>query len=236
MGRGPERPGASPFGPVQRLLLAAVLGVTLAAIAASPALGQTPSTGPRLSGGVSGELLKGSRVTFTLHATEPGGWQKLHTLQVTMLLHELILSQMTYFQDFDAITIRGGQLVHLGTDQALDGSFFRVSGLDVDTLTTGDRLDLTIRVQVREDVPQGAQFRLTATDDTGASVSIIKTAVLPKADQGSGFSWGTLAAAVLAALFAGAFLGGVLGSRRRAPTVSVYTAIRRRLDEERTRT
>jgi hypothetical protein len=188
-----------------------------------------------VAGSVRGSLAKDTRATFTVRATVSGGWQKLHSLQVTMLLHGLILSQMTYFQDFDAITIRGGQLVHLGTDQELDGSFFRVNGLDVETLTSGDRLDVTIRVQVRQDVPEGTQFRLTATDDTGASASILETAVLPKPDQG-GFSWGALAAAVLAALFAGGLLGGIFASRRRpTPTVSVYAAIRRRVDEERTR-
>jgi hypothetical protein len=48
---------------------------------------------------------------------------------------------------------------------------------------------------------------------------------------GKGFSWGTLATAAMAALFAGALLGGVFGSRRRrVPTVSVYAAVKRRMD------
>jgi hypothetical protein len=218
------------------LILAALcLAPVLLAASPSPSPSQTFQAGPRLTGSVSGDLVKGSRVIFTLRATEPGGWQNLHTLQVTMLLHDLILSQMSYYQDFDAISIRGGQLVHLGTDQGLEGSFFRINGLDVDTLTSGDRLDVTIRAQVRQDIPEEAVFRLTALDDDGVSSSIVKSAVVPKPDEGGGFSWGALAAAVLAALFAGTLIGGAFASRRRTATVSVYTAIRRRLDEERSR-
>ena len=222
--------------PRARSICLVALGVgAVLALAAAPSFGQTPSPGPTLTGSVSGDLLKGSRVTLTLQATQAGGWQKLRSLQVTMLLHGLILSQMTYFQDFDAIAIRGGQLVRLGTDEVLDGAFFRISGLDVDTLTAGDRLDLTIRVQVRQDVPTGAEFRLTATDDAGLSTSIVQTAVLPKTKDAGGFTWGTLAAAVLGAMLCGGLIGGVFASRRRpAKTVSVYGAIRRRMDEERT--
>ena len=218
---------------VRTICLAAFLTTALT-ITSAPA---HAAGAPTLTGSVSGDLVKGSRVTFTLRATEPDGWQNLHSLQVTMLLHGLILSQMTYYQDFDAITIRGGQLVRLGTDQSLEGSFFLLNGLDVDTLTAGNRLDLTIRVDVRQDIPEGAEFRLSATDDGGATAAVVKTAVLPKPDEGGGLGWGTLAAAVLAALFAGGLLGSVFASRRRgSPTVSVYAAIRKRIDHERSGT
>jgi hypothetical protein len=49
----------------------------------------------------------------------------------------------------------------------------------------------------------------------------------------SGFSWGTLAAAAIAALLLGGFFGNVVGVRRRpTPRVSVYGAVQRRLSEE----
>src|SRR2546428_326280 len=58
--------------------------------------------------------------------------------------------------------------------------------------------------------------------------------VVAKATGGrKGFSWGTLATAVVAALFVGSLVGGLFGSKRRpAPRISVYSAVQRRIEEE----
>jgi hypothetical protein len=67
----------------------------------------------------------------------------------------------------------------------------------------------------------------------GSTVSIVRHLNIEEAGAG-GFSWGTLALAVVAALFVGSFIGGLFSSRRRAaPKVSVYGSIHRRLEEER---
>ena len=56
----------------------------------------------------------------------------------------------------------------------------------------------------------------------------------PAQDAGGGFSWGTLGAVVAAALFAVGFVGYLFRSHRRQPErFSVYEAIRRRIDQER---
>jgi hypothetical protein len=52
--------------------------------------------------------------------------------------------------------------------------------------------------------------------------------------EGGGFSWGAVGAAVAAALFALGFIGYLYLSHHRQPDrLSVYEAVRRRLDEER---
>jgi hypothetical protein len=197
------------------------------------AAAQTQTPALAIAGSVTGELTQGSRVTFQLDATAPGGYQTLRQLQVTMLLHNIVFAQITYYQSLNSITIRGSQLVRLGTPAVLEASFFRVSGLDVKTVTGGNDLQLTVPAELREDIPVGATFRLTAIVVGGASASVNREANVKVDTGGGGFSWGTLAAAVLAALFAGSFVGGLFGSHRRSPPrPSVYGAIKTRIEQE----
>jgi hypothetical protein len=208
--------------------------------AAGPAGAQSvsPSAGPatpgvRLSGSVTGSLLKGGVVTFRLRVTEPGGFRNLQLFKVTMLLHDLVLSEFTYLQDANAIAVRGSQLVTVGTPGILDGSFFRFRGLDVSTTAAGNNFEAAIRSQVLQDVPPGADFQFSAINQDGSVVSIVRHLNIEEAGP-TGFSWGTLAVAVVGALFAGSFLGGVFASRRRPkPRPSIYGAVQRRLEEER---
>jgi hypothetical protein len=197
------------------------------------AAAQTQTPALVIAGSVTGELTHGSRVTFQVDATASGGYQTLSQLQVTMLLHNIVLAQITYYQSLNAISIRGSQLVRLGTPAVLEGSFFRISGLDVKTVTGGNDLQLTVPAELRQDIPVGATFRLTAVGQPGESASVDRQANVKVDTGGGGFSWGALGAAVVAALFVGSFSGGLFASRRRRPQrPSVYGAIKRRIEQE----
>jgi hypothetical protein len=191
-----------------------------------------------MSGRVVGELRKGSRITFRMTATAPGGFRDLSELSVTLLLHGIPLEELTVNLDDNAISASGGQAVGrilVGTANVLTGAFFRVSGLDVSTTTSGNTLSLTLHARLLQPVPQGARFGLTALDDFGKEVSVTRAAILPPPPE-EGFPWAALGAAVVGALFAGGFLGNLFASRRRAPHgPSIYGAVQRRLEEDRTR-
>lgn len=190
-----------------------------------------------ITGSVTGSLRAGGRATFMLEATVPGGWRNLRELKVTMFLHGLILAETTYYEQFDAIGVRGSQLVHPGTDQELAGSFFRITGRDVTARAGGDRLALTIRATVRQDVPAGTEFRLTAVGDDGAEASVKSPASRPPPEATGGSPWRSLAIAVIGAFLIGGFLGNTFALHRRAarPALSVYEIVEKRLKLERAR-
>jgi hypothetical protein len=189
--------------------------------------------GPKLTGSVQGSLTHSSRVVFRLTATEASGWQNLHELRVSLLLHGVTLDELVFDQENTTVGSTGGLPVLVGTPDIVSGAFFRMTGLDVALATGGNRLALTMRAVLLQDVPPGAAFRLSVVDDLGNAARIAK-AVHLQADTGSGFSFGVLLAAVIGALFAGSFIGNVFASRRRpAPRPSIYSAVQRRIDEER---
>jgi hypothetical protein len=230
-----------PESTLRRRLFAALIIVVVSALPAALAVpdaraadASTPSgsPGPTITGTVGGQLKRDGLITFGISANEPGGWRNLDEVHITMLLHALPLGQITFLPALGAIAIRGGSLVRVGTETSMESSFFRFSGLDVTVIESGNRLGLTIRARVVQDIPAGTQFQLTATDLSGATASVTRTANVREAK--SGFSWGTLATVMVAALFAGSLVGGLFGSRwRRAPPPSVYAAIQRHMEEER---
>jgi hypothetical protein len=195
---------------------------------------QTPEPRLALKGSVSGDLQRGSRATFTLRATVPGGWRNLHQLKVTMLLHGILQAETTYTEELNTISVRGSQLVRIGTPQVLQGSFFQISGLDVTTSTGGDVFTLTYRARVRQNIPDGTEFRLTAIDDSGAERSIVRR-INVSPEEARGFGWGVIILAVAAALFIGGFVGNTFASHRgrSEPKPSIYQILERRIEEER---
>ena len=70
--------------------------------------------------------------------------------------------------------------------------------------------------------------------DAGPTVTSTIPDTKGTAPAGGGSSWSTVAAFLAVVLFAGGFLGNLLASRRRrARRVSVYSVIRRRIEQER---
>jgi hypothetical protein len=132
----------------------------------------------------------------------------------------------------DARLTVGDHPIVVGTGAQATGDYVTVSGADVVLTTGGANLSLTVGAQVLSDLPEGIDFRVAVIDDRGASTTVLRS--LATADQGGGLSWGIVAAAIAGALFAGAFIGNLLATKRRpAPRPSVYTAVQRRLEDER---
>src|SRR5205823_5373731 len=143
-------------------------------------------------------------------ATDPEGLAHVHAFQVSMVLHNLVLQQITYLADSELISIRGGTLISAGSAETGSGSFFRISGRGVSAETLDDRLRVTIGARILQDLPAGTRFVLSVTDDAGRSASVVRpisTASTPAPPPPGGFSVGDLVLAIAAALFAGGVVG-----------------------------
>lgn len=189
---------------------------------------------PAITGSVQGDLAHSPRLTFHLVGTAPGGWQDIQQLQVVLLLHSIILDQILVDRPSGTVATASSLPVKLGTGEQAAGTFFSVAGKDVELTAKGNQLKVMLRAQVVQGVPKGSIFSLGVIDRWGRADRTTRTIQLP--EPKSGFSWGTLAAAVVGALFAGSFIGGLFASRRRLPTSpSVYALVQRRIEEERAR-
>jgi hypothetical protein len=124
--------------------------------------------------------------------------------------------------------------VKLGTTAAAEGPFLTVTGRDIVLTASGTQLTARIRVRLVQRLPEGSTFSLGVVDHWGRVDRISRSVEL--AEPAKGFSWGTLAAAVVGALFAGTVVGGFFASRRRPSTrPSVYGLVQRRMEEQRAR-
>lgn len=208
----------------------AARGQTVAPIAvASPASTVAP---PVVSGSVTGSGLAGHGLTIRISALDVRGWRDLRTLGVELLSGGRTLDEFLYDVENEALDL-GIQRVKIGTGSSGSSEYFRVSGAQVIVTTGGGRLIFSARLDVLKDLPADARFRLTAVDFTGDSSSITRQLTTSPTPSG-GVGWGTVAAVVAAALFAGGFLGNLLASRRRPPPrLSVYAAVQRRVEEGR---
>jgi len=216
-----------PVGVATLLFVSALLVV-------SPARATAPSApGLRISGAVQGELTKGSTATLRIHVTEPQGLERLEEIRATLLLRNLPLVVLGYAPAFHSITVVGGAFVPLDSPQVLSTSFFHTSGRDVTETISGDRLDLTIRLHVTQNLPAGTQVGFSVSDSLGASSSFTANAAVPL--PATGFSWGFVLTLVLAVFLLGGFVGSLFASRRlNRPRASIYDVIRQRIELERT--
>jgi hypothetical protein len=208
----------------RRSQAAAFLAILLPLALAGPALAQSAT----VRGSVAGELTRGSKVTFAVTATHPDGWRALDTVTVTLTLRGALLEALVYEVDDTSITA-GEASALVGTGDQATGRFFRVSALDIQLTTGGDRLRLAFGAGLLEDVPPGARFRFVATDDHGEEVSVGRVA--PVTEEDGGFPWATVGVAVVAALLAGGLLGSRVATHRRPP--SLYATVARRVAEDR---
>jgi hypothetical protein len=184
---------------------------------------------------VTGSLAAGQAVQIRLVISHSRGWQQISEVEVDLSLRGKPLEQLVIDPTHDSVVLQGvAGPVALGEQAAFAGTFFRVDPATIGLTAKGQRLTLTIPMTIRAEPPPGARLTLQAT---GFDVTRTKQLALTAAvQQKSGFSWGALGAAIAAALFVGSFLGGLVASRRRpVPRASVYAAVQRRLEQERTR-
>ena len=207
-----------------------VLAHLVAGTAAS-AQDSTPSPRPpTLTGRVSGVREAGGDVEIRLDVLMPGGWQGLHLVEAVLLVDGREWDRMTYDIEDAQLTV-GDQTIFVGTGARASGDFLRVDGARVVVTTGGGNLSLRADAEVLRAIPEDATFELSVTGDLGERTSIHRSFARPEAE---GFGWGTVATAVVVALLAGAFVGNLVASRRRPPPrMSVYGAIQRRLDVNR---
>lgn len=201
------------------------------ALAAWPASAASPLTA---SGSVRGEVRRGTPIVVTVTASHTGGWQQVDTIQVRLILRGRPLDEVVVDPTHVSIAIPGSSGPFLlGEPQHLRGSFLSVDGAQVTISARGTTLTLRLPLTLAAEPPPGARltYRVDGIDVTTTGERFLTEPV--RADEG-GFSWGTLAAAIAGALLAGTLLGTTFASHRRPPTrPSVYTAVRRRIDEER---
>jgi hypothetical protein len=211
----------------RRLIRWALLFATLFVAAHARAQDQALS----VDGSVAGALTPRTSATIELAATHPDGWRALDEVSVVVELHGASLEELIY--DVDDTSLSIDQAVILtGTANQVTGRFFVLRGSDVRATTGGKQLTLTLKVRVREELPTETRFRFTATDDLHREVSAMREVGIP--EEKSGFPFATLMAAITAALLAGALVGTEIARHRRMRP-SVYLALQRRLDAERTR-
>jgi hypothetical protein len=220
---------------MRRFLGTALAAALTAALAMGPAAASAAVSGPRVSGSITGTAKRGDLLTFRVVAVERGGFGHIDTVRVALLLHSVILDEITYDRTHDAVATTSSLPVPAGTRAVVTGSFLSVDGRSVEIRSSGDRVALTMRARVLQDVPSGAAFSLGASDDGNQVSWATRPVTVPQASAG-GFSWGTLALAIVVALFAGGFVGNLFAGRRPAqPKLSVYDAIRRRIERDRAR-
>jgi hypothetical protein len=212
------------------------LATLLVALSASPAPARaqsaspSPAKNPSVSGQISGSLAKGSTLSIRVDATMPGGWQGLHLIDVVVRSGSRQLEELVYDIEDNKLTIAGQDVV-TGTGAVGTGDYLRVSGADVILTTGGANLSLQINADVIKTIPDGARFDLEVIPDTGSTAHA--TLSLAQPEKAGGFGWGTLVAFIAVALFAGGFVGNLFANKRRPqPSLSVYGAVQRKLDED----
>lgn len=209
-----------------------VLGGVLMAGASLGARAQSPSAlpTPRIDGEVSGGFAPGGTLDVRADVTMAGGWQALHLVEVSLLAKGREIERMTYDIESTRIDI-GGHDVLIGTGDQGSGTYLGVRGPRVIVTTGGPYLTIQIHADVLRALPQGVRFRLSATDDAGATAQVTRARAAARTEDG--FGWDVVIAAVIGALLVGVSAGNLVASRRRQPPkLSVYGAVQRRLDAE----
>jgi hypothetical protein len=218
-----------------RRVLAVIVAACALATSGGPALARpiggstTPSPSPRpsVSGEVSGSTTAGATLTIRVDAAMPGGWRGLHRVDVALLASGKVIEQLTYDIENNRLGIDGHE-IFLGTAGQVEGRYLLVSGVDVIVTTGGIHLSTTIPARVSRTLPDGTRFRLSVTEDHGTTAAVSRDLATSRSE---GFGWGTVVALIAVALFAGAFVGNLVASRRRPPPrLSVYAEIQRRID------
>jgi hypothetical protein len=213
------------------LLLAALVGVVLTAGSAwAQTTSPSPASGPSVNGEVSGALAAGSTLTIRVDGTMPGGWEALHLLEATITSGNRELDRLRFDIEDNKLTV-GDQDLIVGTGATATSEYLRVSGTQVIVTTGGANISFEVDARVVKAIPEDARFVLAVVDDVGESAEVTRALAAP---EGGGITWGTVAALIAAALFAGGFVGNLFASKRRPPPrASVYDAVQRRVESDR---
>jgi hypothetical protein len=185
-----------------------------------------------VGGSVSGSGRRGGSIEFRLSGR---GSAEIASMRITMVLHDLVLQQITYLPNPDRIGLRGGLLLQAGSGETATGSFLRISGHGVRASSAPGVRTVVVRAEVVHALPRGSEFILSATDPAGGTASIVRAApAVPGPAPSGGLSIGDLVLAVAAALFGGAFVGNLFAARRgQAGRIDVYRLLERRMAEQR---
>lgn len=198
---------------------------------ASTAASPSASTRPTVEGDVTGGGQAGKPLQIRVDASMPGGWDRLHLVEATLLVDGRAVDHLTYDIE-DAKASLDEVAVIAGTGGVATGDFLRVAGSEIALTTGGGNLSLLVDADVVTAIPEGATFELGVVGDRGETATITRTLEAPPND--TGLTWGSVITVVIVALLAGGFVGNIFASRRRpAVRPSVYTTIERRLDAER---
>jgi len=213
-----------------------LLGAALVAVivSAGPARAQSaspsPTSGPSVDGEVSGALAAGSTLTIRVDGTMPGGWEALHLLEASITSGNQELDGLRFDIEDNKLTV-GDQDLIVGTGATATSEYLRVSGANVIVTTGGANLSFEVDARVVKTIPEDARFVLGVVDDFGESAEVTRSLAAP---ESGGITWGTVAALIAAALFAGGFVGNIFATKRRPPPrASVYDAVQRRVETDR---
>ena len=209
------------------LLLPPVFPVTPSAAAA-------PASAPLIATGhATGSLSKGHTVVVTITAREQQGWQSLTEVAVELRIRGATLDRVTLDPARVTISMPGfGQPQASGLGGTLRGRFFDVDASNVGLSARGTDFRAVLPLTLIATPPPQARLYFSVSD---ASLNMVGPKPLgAPAASGGGFSWQTLLLVMVVALFAGGFVGNLYASRRRPPQrLSVYSAVQRRLADER---
>jgi hypothetical protein len=220
----------SAFG--AQLLLPALLAVL---VTAGPASAQStspsPASGPSVNGQVTGALAAGSTLTIRVDGTMPGGWQALHLLEASVMSGNQELDRLCFDIEDNKLTVGDQHTLIVGTGATATSEYLRVSGFNVIVTTGRANISFEVDARVVKTIPEGARFVLGVVDDLGESADVTRALAAP---ESGGISWGTVAALIAAALFAGGFVGNLFATKRRPPPrASIYDAVQRRVETDR---
>ena len=211
---------------VLAVLVLAALGPVLASAQAEAV---SAPRGLRASGQVTGRLANGKGVVVRISAHDRHGWQAVSDMDVELLLDGYVLDQITLDPPHLSISVAGGSPQAVGLGGAARGPFLEVNAKAVGLSARGDELRVVLPITLVASPPADARLYYAVSDTSLNSVG--PSPLGTPAPPGGSFSWGTLIAAVLVALFAGAFVGGLFTSKRRAPPrYSIYSSVQRGID------
>jgi hypothetical protein len=219
-----------PRSPVLSRTLALLAILALCVLPTLPAGAQV---GPlTASGTVTGDLKQGQTAQVRLVVKHTDGWQQVSDAEVDLVLRGLTLERMVFDPTHVSATIEGqAGPAGFGAPEVLKGTFFSINAANIGIAAQGQQATITFPLRVVATPPPGARLVYLARGLDGTVRA--PRPLTPPIESDAGFSWGTLAVAIVAALFAGSFFGGTFASRRRpAPRPSVYATVQRRLDEE----